>query len=419
MQPRSERAIRFVAALAISSLIVGFVLFSFPAQKSNDARDFSEFYAAAQMVRQGLGRDLYDLRTQAEFQSRVAPVQVFYNHPPFETLIFLPLTYFDYRAAYMLWTLISVGMLAGAARLIESHTHVSATIFRYTRIPVDFGLAFLVFLTFAPVTTSLLLGQDSMLMLLIYTLVFVLLQSGAEFRAGCVLACGLFKFQLIVPFVLILLLRRRGAAARGFGVAGSLLILASIGVSGIRSGRSAGWRSRSTASIRWRCRWSATSGRGCSATTTRRSSCSTARWRPTPARPSPGCAAAPPSATSARRARRGGGSISGCGCRLTTRMCSSATGCGAGGYAAGDWDDAAQWGRRSMAANPRFVGNLRFLAASLAANGQREEARAVGRALLQLNPSFRVAPSPRAMPSRIPSQRRLFGDHLVMAGLPE
>ena len=59
-------------------------------------------------------------------------------------------------------------------------------------------------------------------------------------------------------------------------------------------------------------------------------------------------------------------------------------------YAAGQWDDAVQWGRRSQAANPRFVGNMRFLAASLAANGQREEARAVGQALLQLNPSFRV-----------------------------
>ncbi len=234
MQARNERAIRFVAALAVSSLIVGFVLFSFPAQKSDDARDFSEFYAAAQMVRQGLGRDLYDLRTQAEFQSRVAPVQVFYNHPPFETLVFLPLTYFSYRAAYMLWTLISVGMLAGAALLIESRAHVSATIFRYTRIPVDFGLAFVVFLTFAPVTTCLLLGQDSMLMLLIYTLVFVLLQGGSEFRAGCVLACGLFKFHLIVPFVLILLLRRKWAAARGFGVVASLLILTSIGVSGFQ-----------------------------------------------------------------------------------------------------------------------------------------------------------------------------------------
>ena len=63
----------------------------------------------------------------------------------------------------------------------------------------------------------------------------------------------------------------------------------------------------------------------CSATTTMPSSCSTARWRPTPARRSPGCAAAPPSATSARRARPAGAPISGCACRPTTPMSSSAT----------------------------------------------------------------------------------------------
>jgi len=223
-----------VAALAVTSLVVGVALLSFPTQKSDDPRDFSQFYGAAQMVRQGLGRDLYDLRTQAEFQSRVASVHVFYNHPPFETLLFLPLTFFSYRVAYTLWTLISVGLLVGAALLIESRTRVSSTIFRYTRIPADFVLAFVLFLTFAPATTCLLLGQDSMLMLLIYTLVFVLLRSGAEFRAGCVLACGLFKFQLIVPFVLILLLRRKWSAVWGFGVAGSLLILASVAVSGIQ-----------------------------------------------------------------------------------------------------------------------------------------------------------------------------------------
>jgi len=234
VKPGKERAIRFVAALAVTSLVVGVALLSFPTQKSDDPRDFSQFYGAAQMVRQGLGRDLYDLRTQAEFQSRVASVHVFYNHPPFETLLFLPLTFFSYRVAYTLWTLISVGLLVGAALLIESRTRVSSTIFRYTRIPADFVLAFVLFLTFAPATTCLLLGQDSMLMLLIYTLVFVLLRSGAEFRAGCVLACGLFKFQLIVPFVLILLLRRKWSAVWGFGVAGSLLILASVAVSGIQ-----------------------------------------------------------------------------------------------------------------------------------------------------------------------------------------
>lgn len=92
---------------------------------------------------------------------------------------------------------------------------------------------------------------------------------------------------------------------------------------------------------------------------------------------------------------------------------------GVSSYAAGDWADAAQWGRRSMATNPRFVGNLRFLAASLAANGQLEEARAVGRMLLQLNPRFRARAFAEGHAFKDPAQRRLFGDHLVLAGLPE
>jgi adenylate cyclase len=92
---------------------------------------------------------------------------------------------------------------------------------------------------------------------------------------------------------------------------------------------------------------------------------------------------------------------------------------GLASYAAGDWADAVQWGRRSMAANPRFVGNMRFLAASLAASGQLEEARAVGQALLQLNPNFRVRAFAEGHAFKDPGQRRLFGDHLVMAGLPE
>ena len=92
---------------------------------------------------------------------------------------------------------------------------------------------------------------------------------------------------------------------------------------------------------------------------------------------------------------------------------------GLASYAAGDWDDAVHWARRSEAANPRFVGNLRFLAASLAANGQIEEARAVGEALMELNPGFRVRPFAEGHAFKDPGRRRLFGEHLVMAGLPE
>lgn len=88
-------------------------------------------------------------------------------------------------------------------------------------------------------------------------------------------------------------------------------------------------------------------------------------------------------------------------------------------YAAGDWAEAASWGRRAMAANPRFVGNLRFLAASLAACGELKEAREVGQRLLRLNPAFRARAFAEGHAFRDAEQRRLFGEHLVRAGLPE
>jgi len=88
-------------------------------------------------------------------------------------------------------------------------------------------------------------------------------------------------------------------------------------------------------------------------------------------------------------------------------------------YADGDYLEAASWGRRSMALNPRFVGNLRFLAASLAASGQFKEAHEVGRALLRVNPAFSAAKFAAGHAFKDAEKRRLFGEHLAMAGLPE
>jgi hypothetical protein len=213
-------------------LFVGITLLNFSSNK--DSLDFSEFYGAAQMVRQGHGKDLYDLDLQAEFQSRVAAVHAVYLRPPFETLLFVPLTYVSYRTAYTLWTLANVAFLALAAFLIESRTGIALAIAQYTRIRADWGLILVIFLTFAPTTTCLLLGQDSILMLLIYVSVFVLMREGADFRAGCLLACGLFKFHLVVPFAAILLFRRKWAALGGFAAIASGLVVLSVAISGPR-----------------------------------------------------------------------------------------------------------------------------------------------------------------------------------------
>jgi adenylate cyclase len=88
-------------------------------------------------------------------------------------------------------------------------------------------------------------------------------------------------------------------------------------------------------------------------------------------------------------------------------------------YAAGDYDEAAQWARRSAALNPRFTANLRFLAASLAATGKADEARQTAEVLLRLHPGFSTRRFAEDHAFKDPGKRRLFADHLVLAGLPE
>jgi adenylate cyclase len=88
-------------------------------------------------------------------------------------------------------------------------------------------------------------------------------------------------------------------------------------------------------------------------------------------------------------------------------------------YAAGDYADAAQWARRSAALNPRFAANLRFLAASLAASNQVEEARQAAQDLLRVDPNFSSRRFTDGHAFKDPAMRRQFGDHLIKAGLPE
>ena len=96
---RHHRFVRFAAVLLLTIAAVAYLFLRFPADRNNTGTllDFSEFYAAGQIVRHGLGANLYDLKTQAEFQLQVALVHALYLRPPFEAFLFVPFTYFNYR----------------------------------------------------------------------------------------------------------------------------------------------------------------------------------------------------------------------------------------------------------------------------------------------------------------------------------
>jgi len=193
--------------------------------------DFAIYYCAGSMVRQGLGHQLYDtaiqFRVQREFAPEVSIRQgpLPYNHPPFEALLFLPFTYVPYPQAFVLWDLTNLALLASLPFLLRPHLP------KLQKYP--WAIWVLVSLAFSPIFFALLQGQDSILLLFLYGLAWVCLRKNNFAAAGVWLALGLFKFHLVLPFVILLLVqRKRRKILYGFLPAATALALISLATVG-------------------------------------------------------------------------------------------------------------------------------------------------------------------------------------------
>jgi len=193
--------------------------------------DFSSFYSSAWMVRQGLGHELYDPITQSRAQSTLFPEAssrnglLPYIHPPFEVLLFLPLTYFSYRAAYFFWMVINIFLLLATAKVMAPHMTDLRSL--WTPLPL------LLYLGFFPAFIAVLQGQDSIVLLLVFAFVFVNLKEKHDFKAGFILALGLFKFQYTLSLMVPFLLRRRWKVLEGAASSTAILFLVALPVAGL------------------------------------------------------------------------------------------------------------------------------------------------------------------------------------------
>jgi Glycosyltransferase family 87 len=228
MSDRLERAVIlfFVGMLVTHACVFwsvrGLVLAGYP--------DFTSFYGAGKTLREGRGSQLYDAneqwRTQQEFASRVsirkAPLP--FLRPPFEALLFVPLTSLPYFQAYLLWNAGSFCAVMAVPFLLRR------------RIPALRRLSPWLFallpLAFSPVFLTLVQGQDSILLLLSYTLAYLAMRKEADFQAGCWLGLGLVKPHLVIPFVAILLLRGGRKIAMGFLFVAAVLFFTSLAIVG-------------------------------------------------------------------------------------------------------------------------------------------------------------------------------------------
>jgi hypothetical protein len=218
----------FLVAMTLSHVVTvpGLVPFL-----RNGYQNFTIFYNAGKMVRSGETPLLYDLAAQYRVQQQFAPdvrirqAALPYNHPPFEALLFVPFTFFGYWTAYLLWTALNVILVAASLAVLRNQ-------FAEVR---NLSLFFVGLATagFFPVVSSIIQGQDCVLLLFLYVLALAGFEKKQDVVAGAVLAAGLFRFQLVLPLVLILAVRR------------SRMLLGFVPVAGLLAGVSVamiGWR---------------------------------------------------------------------------------------------------------------------------------------------------------------------------------
>jgi hypothetical protein len=123
-----------------------------------------------------------------------------YNHPPFETILFVPFTLLKYWPAYLVWTALNLIMLAASVVLLRRQFPQLAAV-----PPIVLGLGATAFF---PVAIGLIQGQDVILLLFLFVLAIICLERGNDAVAGALLAAGLFRPHLVVPLVVLLAIRR-------------------------------------------------------------------------------------------------------------------------------------------------------------------------------------------------------------------
>ncbi len=205
------------ALLAVEAL----ALYYFRDRIRKGETDFASFYAAGRVVQQGRGPQLYRYETQREFQkefpSRSVPL-LFY-HPPFELALFLPLAGLPFAWAYGAWLLMSALLVAGLGFLRHPEDERRPPPDWHSSVPrmaAAFG--------FFPVFLALLQGQDSVLLLWLFCLAFLALRRGMDFEAGCFLGLALFKFQLVLPFLVVMALKKRWRLLLAVSMVAALLL---------------------------------------------------------------------------------------------------------------------------------------------------------------------------------------------------
>ncbi len=212
-------------------LIYGVIFFQLRHRLAEGYSDFISFYTAGKILQRGTPKQLYDVHLQYKIQLEAAPNvgirqgALPFVRPAFEAWIFWPLAHLSYRTAFVLWSAFNCACL------------ILATLCLRREIPELRKLSALLVvalsLSYFPVFFTILQGQDSILLFLIYVVGYGALRRHRQLLGGMTLGLGIFKFPLLIPFLVAFAVKRKLRVVLGFALTSLMLAGVSIATVGI------------------------------------------------------------------------------------------------------------------------------------------------------------------------------------------
>lgn len=179
--------------------------------------DFPAFYTGGLLIRQLDRGSMYDLHRQQTLQNAILPGHWLsaYVNPPHYAFVAAPFTYLPYAQAFTLWSAAMMIAFVAAVLLLRSRLPALQT-------PVG-AWAIALAVASPPVYFALSAGQNTGLSVLLHVGILLALLDRRDVLAGGLIALGMYKPQLFVALLPLLLLAGRWRVVASFA-AGAMLL---------------------------------------------------------------------------------------------------------------------------------------------------------------------------------------------------
>ena len=225
MESRTQRYGKRVIAVLIWALLLWYAQRTFVATWRG--YDFTlNFWNAGHMVLQGQRHNLYNLAEQWRFQRDLTGSRgVVFCYPSPVAVLYAPTAFFSAATGHLLWNIFSVLLFCACAYFLNRALQLQRDWF------ADFGLLCVCI----PFYFHLVQGQIDAVLLLSFILGLWAMKRDDDVLTGVFLSLGLIKFQVMLPFLFILLLRKKWKTVGVSAIGGMVQLALMMMVSGVHS----------------------------------------------------------------------------------------------------------------------------------------------------------------------------------------